>query len=258
MDCDTTGIEPDFALVKFKKLAGGGYFKIVNQSVPRALKALGYAAKDIDTIIKFIVGTLTLEGSTAINRVSLKAKGLSDADIKKIEAALPGVFELGFAFNRYNVSEETLQKLGFDYNKADFNLLKALGYSEDDIESSGEVICGRMTIEGCPLVKAEHLPVFDCANTCGKKGKRFLAPMSHIKMMAAAQPFLSGAISKTVNLPPESTVEDIKHVYMEGWKLGLKAIAVYRDGSKMSQPLSSSSAKKEKEVQNLADADLSK
>ncbi len=255
MDCDTTGIEPDFALVKFKKLAGGGYFKIVNQSVPRALKRLGYSPKEIDEIIKYAVGTLTLEGTPHINSAALKAKGLSDADIRKIEAALPGVFELQHAFNRYNVSEETLKKLGI--KPEDFGI-KSLGFTEDQIEEANEVICGRMTVEGCPQLKHEHLAVFDCANKCGKTGTRFLEPMSHIKMMAAAQPFLSGAISKTVNLPFEATAEDIKHIYFEGWKLGLKAIAVYRDGSKLSQPLSSSSKKEKKEEpKNLAEADLS-
>jgi ribonucleoside-diphosphate reductase alpha chain len=258
MDCDTTGIEPDFALVKFKKLSGGGYFKIVNQSVPRALKALGYAPKQIDEIIQYVVGSLSLEGAPHINRASLLAKGLTDADVKKIESALPGVFELGFAFNRYNVSEESLRKLGFSteqYSKPDFNMMRALGFNDAEIEAANVFICGRMTVEGCPILKPEHLPVFDCANKCGKTGERFLSAMSHIKMMAAAQPFLSGAISKTVNLPHEATVEDIKHIYMEGWKLGLKAIAVYRDGSKMSQPLSSSS--KKEEPKNLAEADLS-
>ena len=255
MDCDTTGIEPDFALVKFKKLAGGGYFKIVNQSVPRALKRLGYTPKQIDEIIRYAVGTLTLEGTPHINSASLKAKGLSDADIKKIEAALPGVFELQHAFNRFNISEETMLKLGV--KGEDFNL-KTLGFTPDQIDEANEVICGRMTVEGCPTLKEEHLAVFDCANKCGRTGTRFLHAMSHIKMMAAAQPFLSGAISKTVNLPYESTAEDIKNAYFEGWKLGLKAIAVYRDGSKMSQPLSSSSKKEEKEeVKSLAEADLS-
>ncbi|NUM88925.1 MAG: vitamin B12-dependent ribonucleotide reductase [Bdellovibrionales bacterium] len=259
MDCDTTGIEPDFALVKFKKLAGGGYFKIVNQSVPRALKALGYAAKDVDQIIQYVVGTLTLEGASPVNAGALRAKGLSDQDLKKIEAALSGVFELSMAFNRYNLSEVTIEKLGLkaeDFSKPGFSLLQHLGFSTAQIEASNEEICGRMTVEGCPQLKPEHLPVFDCANKCGKTGVRFLQPMSHIKMMAAAQPFLSGAISKTVNLPFEATAEDIKHIYFEGWKLGLKAIAVYRDGSKMSQPLSATSGKKE-EPKSLAEADLS-
>lgn len=245
MDCDTTGIEPDFALVKFKKLAGGGYFKIVNQSVPRALRALGYKPNEIEDIITYVVGTLSLESSPHINRESLMKKGLTEADVNKIESTLPSVFELSFAFNRFNISEETLVKLGCADAKGDFNMLRFLGFTDAQIEEANEVVCGRMTVEGSPLLKDEHLPVFDCANKCGRKGKRYLQPMSHIKMMAAAQPFLSGAISKTVNVPFESTVDDIKHIYMEGWKLGLKAIAVYRDGSKMSQPLSSAREKSE-------------
>ncbi|HEY8279362.1 MAG TPA: vitamin B12-dependent ribonucleotide reductase [Bdellovibrionota bacterium] len=260
MDCDTTGIEPDFALVKFKKLAGGGYFKIVNQSVPTALKRLGYSGREIQDIVKFVVGTLTLEGSPHINRISLLSKGLDESDIKRIEAALPGTFELSHAFNRYNVGEETLKKLGLSPEAAAspaFHLLRTLGFSDAQIEEANEEICGRMTVEGCPILKPEHLPVFDCANKCGKKGVRFLPPMSHVKMMAAAQPFLSGAISKTVNLPNEATEKDIQHIYMEGWKLGLKAIAIYRDGSKLSQPLSSSSKDKKEEPRSLAEADIS-
>lgn len=260
MDCDTTGIEPDFALVKFKKLAGGGYFKIVNQSVPLALQRLGYSPLDVQGIIQYVVGTLTLEGAPHINRVSLRNKGLEESDIKRIEAALSGTFELSHAFNRYNVSEETLKKMGFSAEQVaapGFQLLRAMGFSESQIDEAGEFICGRMTVEGCPLLKPEHLPVFDCANKCGAKGQRFLSPMSHVHMMAAAQPFLSGAISKTVNLPNEATVADIEQIYMEGWKLGLKAIAIYRDGSKMSQPLSSAKDKKAAEPKNLAEADLS-
>ncbi len=260
MDCDTTGIEPDFGLVKFKKLAGGGYFKIVNQSVPSALKRLGYSGREIQDIVKYVVGTLSLEGAPHINRLSLLSKGLGESDVKRIESALHGTFELAHAFNRYNVSEDTLKKLGLTPEQIaspSFHLLRTLGFSEVQIEEANEVICGRMTVEGCPILKPEHLPVFDCANKCGRKGQRFLSPMSHIKMMAAAQPFLSGAISKTVNVPNEATEEDIQRIYMEGWKLGLKAIAVYRDGSKNSQPLSSSSKAKE-EPRSLAEADISK
>ncbi len=254
MDCDTTGIEPDFALVKFKKLAGGGYFKIVNQSVPVALKRLGYSKTEIDSILRYVVGTLSLTGAPHINKASLLQRGLTESDIQRIESALPGVFELSFAFNHYNLSEETLRSLNIGSEEK--NLLGRLGFSEQEIMEANEVVCGHMTVEGCPDLKPEHLPVFDCANKCGKIGQRFLSPMSHIKMMAAAQPFLSGAISKTVNLPQEATVDEIQRIYMEGWKLGLKAIAVYRDGSKMSQPLSSSSQKKA-EPKNLAEADLS-
>ncbi len=235
MDCDTTGIEPDFALVKFKKLAGGGYFKIVNQAVPRALKTLGYGPNEVAAIIRYIVGALTLSEAPHINEKSLLAKGFSSEDIKQINGALKGVFELGFAFNASTISDTTMVKLGL---KGKQNILEALGFSQSEIDEANEWICGRMTVEGCPQLKAEHLAVFDCANRCGKVGKRFLSPMSHIQMMAAAQPFLSGAISKTVNLPNEATVDDIKNIYMEAWKLGLKAVAIYRDGSKLSQPLS--------------------
>ena len=261
MDCDTTGIEPDFALVKFKKLAGGGYFKIVNQSVPAALKRLGYSAREIHTIIQYVVGTLTLEGAPHINRTSLMQKGFDDSDIKRVEAALSGTFDLVHAFNRYNVSEETMRKMGFTAEQVSapgFHLLKEMGFTEAQTDEANEVICGRMTLEGSPIVKHEHLAVFDCANKCGNKGQRFLSAMSHVKMMAAAQPFLSGAISKTVNIPGEATKADVEQIYMEGWKLGLKAIAIYRDGSKMSQPLSSASKDKQAaEPRNLADADLS-
>ena len=235
MDCDTTGIEPDFALVKFKKLAGGGCFKIVNQAVPRALKTLGYDSNEIAAIVHYIVGALTLNEAPHINERSLLAKGLSSEDIKQINRALKGVFELGFAFNASTISEATLTKLGL---KGKQNILTALGFSQNEIDEANEWICGRMTVEGCPQLKIEHLAVFDCANRCGKIGKRFLSPMSHIQMMAAAQPFLSGAISKTVNLPNEATIDDIQNIYMEAWKSGLKAVAIYRDGSKLSQPLS--------------------
>ncbi|MGZ3712053.1 MAG: vitamin B12-dependent ribonucleotide reductase [Bdellovibrionota bacterium] len=258
MDCDTTGIEPDFSLVKFKKLAGGGYFKIVNQSVPRALRKLGYAPREIKDIVQFIVGRLSLEGAPHINRMSLLLKGLSESDIKRVEAALPGSFELNGVFNRYNLSEETLEKLGFsDAQLAvpEFNFLLELGFTTEQIEEANTAVCGRMTVEGCPILKPEHLAVFDCANRCGKTGQRYLSPMSHVRMMAAAQPFLSGAISKTVNLPHEASEEDIQHIYLEGWKLGLKAIAVYRDGSKLSQPLSSSSGEKAK-AESLLELDF--
>jgi ribonucleoside-diphosphate reductase alpha chain len=268
MDCDTTGIEPDFSLVKFKKLAGGGYFKIVNQSVPTALRRLGYSGREIQDIVKYVVGTLSLEGASHVNRMSLLSRGFSESDVKRIEASLPGTFDLTHAFNRYNISEDTLKKLGLTPEQVaapGFNLLRTIGFTEAQIAEANEVICGCMTVEGCPILKPEHLAVFDCANKCGTKGVRFLSPMSHVKMMAAAQPFLSGAISKTVNLPNDATVEEIERIYMEGWKLGLKAIAVYRDGSKNSQPLSSSSEKKERgegdsidqQPRSLAEADIS-
>jgi len=243
MDCDTTGIEPDFSLVKFKKLAGGGYFKIVNQSIPAALKTLGYGEAESGAIIEYAMGKLHLTGTPHINEESLKAKGLLPEDIKKIVAALPGAIELNQAFSPHVLGEQTLQRLSItaeSYNAAGFNLLQRLGFTAEQYAEANEVICGRMSVEGAPFLKPEHLPVFDCANKCGAKGTRFIAPMGHIRMMGAAQPFLSGAISKTVNLPNEATEEEVARVYLESWKLGVKAIALYRDGCKISQPLSSS------------------
>jgi ribonucleoside-diphosphate reductase alpha chain len=244
MDCDTTGIEPDFALVKFKKLAGGGYFKIVNQSVPKALSRLGYSAREVQEIVAFVQGTNTLLGSPHVSRRSLKEKGLTDADLAKAEAALPGVFEIDFAFGPWVLGEEAYERLGVtrdQKSKKGFSLLTHLGFSKEEIDEANDAIVGRMTIEGAPYLKPEHCAIFDCANRCGKTGVRYLAPMSHVKMMGATQPFLSGAISKTVNLPNEATVEEIAKVYEEGWRLGLKAVALYRDGCKASQPLSTSS-----------------
>ncbi len=248
MDCDTTGIEPDFALVKFKKLAGGGYFKIINQSVPAALKKLGYSAREIADIVTYVRGTSSLHGAPHVNRDSLHAKGFTESEIEKIEGTLEGVFDISQAFSAWNIGDETLQRLGFKkekFKEPSFNLLSALGFTSTQVQEANDVICGRMTIEGAPHLNPDHLPIFDCANKCGQYGKRFLAPMSHVRMMAATQPFLSGAISKTVNLPEEASVEDIEEIYMEGWKLGLKAVALYRDGCKLSQPLSTKSDKKE-------------
>lgn len=248
MDCDTTGIEPDFALVKFKKLAGGGYMKIANQSVEPALVALGYSSQEVSDIMKYVMGTLSLEGAPHVNRQSLRDKGFNDSDIAHIEKQLPQVFDVSFAFNKFVLGDETMKRLGFtDAQLADqnFNLLRALGFTDAQIEEANVAICGHMTVEGAPLLKDEHLPVFDCANKCGKLGKRFIHAEGHIRMMAAAQPFISGAISKTINLPHEATVEDIKKAYFLSWKLSLKANALYRDGSKMSQALSNKSDKKE-------------
>ncbi len=238
MDCDTTGIEPDFALVKFKKLAGGGYFKIVNQSVPGALANLGYSPAEVQEIVAFVTGTNTLLGAPHINRRTLKEKGLTDADMAKVETAIIGVFDLESAFAGWVLGEEAMTRLGVHSNKT--SLLKHLGFTQAQIDEASDVIVGRMTVEGAPYLRDEHLAVFDCANRCGKTGRRFLAPMSHVKMMAAAQPFLSGAISKTVNLPNDATVEEVAKIYEEGWRLGLKAVALYRDGCKASQPLSTS------------------
>ncbi|MEO8900530.1 MAG: vitamin B12-dependent ribonucleotide reductase [Polyangiaceae bacterium] len=248
MDCDTTGIEPDFALVKFKKLAGGGYFKIVNQSVPEALKRLRYSPAQISEIVAFISGTNTLLGAPHVSRASLKARGLTDEELAKVETALPGVFDLSLAFGPWVIGREAYERLGVTAERISqpgFNLLKYLGFNDKEIEEANDTIIGRMTIEGAPYLRAEHYAVFDCANRCGRTGQRYLAPMAHVKMMAAAQPFLSGAISKTVNLPNDATVDDVREIYEEGWKLGLKAVALYRDGCKASQPLNSSADKKE-------------
>ena len=243
MDCDTTGIEPDFALVKFKKLAGGGYFKIVNQSVPEALRRLGYTTLQAQEIVAFVSGTNTLLTAPHINRATLKEKGLTDEELTKIEAAIPSVFDLELAFGPWILGQEAYDRLGASGRKG--SLLAHLGFSRAQIEEANDTIVGRMTVEGAPHLRDEHYAVFDCANRCGKTGRRFLQPMSHVRMMAAAQPFLSGAISKTVNLPNEATVDDIREIYEEGHRLGLKAVALYRDGCKASQPLSSKSDKKE-------------
>ncbi len=248
MDCDTTGVEPDFALVKFKKLAGGGYMKIANQSVAPALKNLGYGEEEVSDIMRYVSGTLSLEGAPHINRQSLRAKGFDDADIAKVEKTLPSVFEIPFAFNQWILGEKTMERLGFTKEQmadANFNMLRSLGFTREQIEEANLYVCGRMTVEGAPHLKPEHLAVFDCANKCGKTGKRFIAAEGHIRMMAASQPFISGAISKTINLPNEATVEDIKNAYFLSWKLGLKANALYRDGSKLSQALSNKSDTKE-------------
>jgi ribonucleoside-diphosphate reductase alpha chain len=249
MDCDTTGVEPDFALVKFKKLSGGGYFKIINQSVPAALKNLRYTDKQIDTIVKYAVGSASFAGAPFINHQTLSEKGFIAEEIRKLDAAVGSAFEIGFVFNVYALGEECLQRLGFkpaQYYNFEWSLLEALGFSEAEIEAANDYVCGTMTVEGAPQLKDEHLSVFDCANKCGKKGQRFIHAHGHIRMMAAAQPFISGAISKTINLPNEATVEEIADAYMLSWKLALKACALYRDGSKLSQPLSTKSDKKKK------------
>ncbi len=247
MDCDTTGVEPDFALVKFKKLAGGGYMKIANQSVGPALGALGYSDMQVRDIMRYVMGTLSLEGAPHVNRQTLKEKGFTDQDIAAVEKVLPGVFQLGFAFNRYTLGEEALKRLGLtegEIQDPSLNLLKRLGFTEEQVEEATDSVCGHMTVEGAPHLRSEHLPVFDCANKCGKLGQRFISAEGHIRMMAAAQPFISGAISKTINLPNEATVEDIKNAYFLSWKLALKANALYRDGSKMSQALNTKADKK--------------
>lgn len=255
MDCDTTGVEPDFALVKFKKLSGGGYFKIINQSVPAALKNLGYSEKETEAIIKYAAGSGSFAGAPFINHQTLSEKGFIADEIKRLDAAAITAFEIGFVFNKYTLGEECLQRLGFtpeQYNDFEWNLLEALGFNEEEIEAANDYICGTMMLEGAPLLKEEHLPVFDCANKCGKKGQRYIHAHGHIRMMGAAQPFISGAISKTINLPHEASVEEIADAYLLSWELGLKACALYRDGSKLSQPLSNKSDKKKKTETTVA------
>ena len=250
MDCDTTGVEPDFALVKFKKLSGGGYMKIVNGSVPVALTNLGYSEKERDAIIKYTVGSGTFAGAPFINHQTLSEKGFIASEIEKLDKAVGAAFDIAFVFNVYNLGEECLKRLGFtpeQYYNFEWSLLEALGFSDEQIEAANDYVCGTMTVEGAPLLKNEHLAVFDCANKCGKKGERFIHAHGHIRMMAAAQPFISGAISKTINLPHEAVIEEIADSYLLSWQLGLKACALYRDGSKMSQPLSNKSDKKKKD-----------
>jgi ribonucleoside-diphosphate reductase alpha chain len=241
MDCDTTGIEPDFALVKFKKLAGGGYFKIINQSVPAALEKLGYGSATIEEIIAYAVGHGSIGQAPAINHTSLIGHGFGQAEIDKIEGALKAAFDIRFVFNQWTLGEEfctkTLGIPAMKLNDPTFDLLRHLGFSKDEIEAANDHVCGTMTLEGAPHLKDEHLSVFDCANPCGKKGKRYLSVDSHIHMMAAAQSFISGAISKTINMPNDATIEDCQKAYELSWSLGVKANALYRDGSKLSQPL---------------------
>jgi ribonucleoside-diphosphate reductase alpha chain len=267
MDCDTTGIEPDFALVKFKKLAGGGYFKIINRAVPEALRVLGYGESEIAEIIAYAVGhgsggVGSLGQAPAINHATLKAKGFTQEAIEKVEKALPTAFDIKFAFNKWTLGTEFLRdELGVeleDLAATNFDLLAWLGFTRREIEAANIHVCGAMTVEGAPHLKPEHYAVFDCANPCGRTGKRFLSVDSHIRMLAAAQPFISGAISKTINMPNEATVEDCKAAYLLSWKLGLKANALYRDGSKLSQPLQSQLIADEDEDDDVIEAFLEK
>ena len=252
MDCDTTGVEPDFALTKFKKLAGGGYFKIANQSLRPAIKALGYNDEISDRIMTHVIGTLSIDtalpsvtgeinGDSTTLREYLSAKGYTGDDLVALENQLPMMFELGFAFSAWSMPQQVLENIGVNADAAKndpkFNGLRKLGLKKKQIDTLNRLICGTQTVEGTPLLKAEHLPVFDCANKCGATGTRFIRPDGHIHMMAAAQPFISGAISKTINLPTEATVSDVGASYRLSWELGLKANALYRDGSKLSQPL---------------------
>jgi ribonucleoside-diphosphate reductase alpha chain len=261
MDCDTTGIEPDFALVKFKKLAGGGYFKIINRAVPEALRALGYGESEIAEIVAYAVGYGSLLDAPAINPGTLKAKGFTADAIEKVEKALPTAFDIKFAFNKWTLGADFLRELGVeadDLAAPNFDLLAHLGFTKREIEAANIHVCGAMTVEGAPHLKPEHYAVFDCANPCGRTGKRFLSVDSHIRMLAAAQPFISGAISKTINMPNEATVEDCKAAYVLSWKLGLKANALYRDGSKLSQPLQSQLIADEEEDDDVIEAFLDK
>ena len=258
MDCDTTGIEPDFAMVKFKKLAGGGYFKIINQVAPEALSTLGYDDAQIKDIVNYAVGHGTLKGAPGVNHEKLKAKGFGAAQIDAIEGFLPNAFEIKFAFNRWTLGDEFCTRvLGFtdeQLNDYSFDMLEALGFARADIQLANTFCCGAMTLEGAPHIQDAHLPVFDCANACGRDGKRFLSVESHIRMMAAAQPFISGAISKTINMPNGANVDACAQAYKLSWTLGLKANALYRDGSKLSQPLSSQLIDEDDDIEEIADA----
>ena len=243
MDCDTTGIEPDFALVKFKKLAGGGYFKIINRAVPEALRALGYSEAQLAEIEAFAVGHASLRQSPGINHSTLRAKGFTDAKLEELEKTLASAFDIKFVFNKWSLGADfltgTLKVPAEKLDDPSFELLPFLGYTKSEIEMANTHVCGAMTLEGAPHLKQEHYAVFDCANPCGRTGKRYLSVDSHIRMMAAAQPFITGAISKTINMPNDATVEDCKEAYILSWRLALKANALYRDGSKLSQPLNS-------------------
>ncbi|HVH76846.1 MAG TPA: vitamin B12-dependent ribonucleotide reductase [Stellaceae bacterium] len=256
MDCDTTGIEPDFAIVKFKKLAGGGYFKIINRAVPEALRTLGYSRDEIAAIERHVLGHGTLKGAPSINHQSLAAKGFDKAAIEAVEAALGTAFDIKFAFNKWTLGEAFCrERLGIAESALEapqFDLLAALGFSRAEIAAANLYCCGAMTLEGAPGLNPEHLPVFDCANPCGPLGQRVLSVESHIRMMAAAQPFISGAISKTINMPNRASVEDCKEAYFLSWRLGLKATALYRDGSKLSQPLVSSILGEDAEAEEKA------
>ena len=243
MDCDTTGIEPDFAMVKFKKLAGGGYFKIINRVVPEALAHLGYDADQIDDMQRYAVGAGSLKDCQAISHNALISKGFTDREINLIEGSLESAFDIKFVFNQYTLGEDfcknTLGISSEQMNDFTFNMLDFLGFTSEEIDVANIHVCGAMTLEGAPHLNKDHLDVFDCANVCGRIGKRFLSVDSHIKMMAAAQSFISGAISKTINMPNDASIEDCSDAYMLSWQLGIKANALYRDGSKLSQPLNS-------------------
>ena len=254
MDCDTTGVEPDFALIKFKKLAGGGSFKIVNQSVPRALKKLGYKPGEVQAIVDYVRGTATLKSIADFSPDELAARGLNEAEIAKVEKSLESVFDLRAAFAPHVLGATCLTRLGLSPSAKGEAVLKKLGYTVEQMDAASLVVCGRQTVEGAPFLKAEHYGVFDCANRCGPLSTRFIEPMGHVRMMAAVQPFLSGAISKTINMPHDATVLDAEKIHRESWRLGLKAIAIYRDGCKQSQPLSAGDAQPSKKLPLPKDA----
>ncbi|MCZ0810810.1 vitamin B12-dependent ribonucleotide reductase [Roseovarius sp. EGI FJ00037] len=258
MDCDTTGIEPDFALVKFKKLAGGGYFKIINQSVPAALEKLGYGSAQIEEIVSYAVGHGTIGNAPGINHTSLVGHGFGPNELEKIDGALGSAFDIRFVFNQWTLGEEFCTNvLGIPAQKLNdptFDMLAHLGYSKADIEAANDHVCGTMTLEGAPHLSEDHYHIFDCANACGKKGKRYLSVDSHIYMMAAAQSFISGAISKTINMPNDATIEDCQKAYELSWSLGVKANALYRDGSKLSQPLASSLVEDDDEAAEILES----
>ncbi len=257
MDCDTTGIEPDFALVKFKKLAGGGYFKIINRTVPEALRVLGYSGEKIEEIVRYAVGHGSLADAPGVNHAALKAKGFTEAALEALENSLGGAFDIRFAFNRYTLGEafctESLGIKADDLDQPGFDMLTALGFKKKEIDAANTYCCGAMTVEGAPHLDPAHLSVFDCATPCGRKGTRALSVDAHIRMMAASQPFISGAISKTINMPNDASVEDCKQAYQLSWKLALKANALYRDGSKLSQPLATQLLEGEDEDEDAVD-----
>jgi ribonucleoside-diphosphate reductase alpha chain len=258
MDCDTTGIEPDFALVKFKKLAGGGYFKIINRSVPAALEGLGYTSAQIEEIVAYAVGHGTIGNAPGINHTSLAGHGFGPNELAKIDAALESAFDVRFVFNQWTLGEEFCTGvLGIPATKLNdptFDLLRHLGFTKADIEATNDHVCGTMTLENAPHLKEEHYHIFDCANPCGKKGKRYLSVDSHIRMMAAAQSFISGAISKTINMPNDATIEDCQKAYELSWSLGVKANALYRDGSKLSQPLAAALVEDDDEAAEILES----
>ena len=258
MDCDTTGIEPDFALVKFKKLAGGGYFKIINQSVPAALETLGYGSAQIEEIVSYAVGHGTIGNAPGINHTSLAGHGFGPNELAKVDAALASAFDIRFVFNQWTLGEEfCTQVLGIPAEKLNdptFDMLRSLGFAKSDIDAANDHVCGTMTLEGAPHLKEEHYHIFDCANPCGKKGKRYLSVNSHITMMAAAQSFISGAISKTINMPNDATIEDCQKAYELSWSLGVKANALYRDGSKLSQPLAAALVEDDEDAQEVLES----